>query len=201
MKHPKIAVGDSTSSAGPALGSHVPRFDDIPRPPLPSLTQADRENWLGDLSSPELDDATAAYVLAMRNPFELLRRAAAQLAGLMVLVASGARNVAAHPMLDLAIEAQAEADDLVRSERVSVPEHARHHRLHLRRANRALAEALAAARQHVSRKDPAAVEEIMAPLHVAYRELQWAAFALPGFEIVALSQGCCATHAVGRANG
>jgi hypothetical protein len=36
------------------------------------------------------------------------------------------------------------------------------------------------------------------PLRAAYRELQWAALALPGFEIVALSQGCCAAHGGGR---
>ncbi len=197
MKHRKIATGRSTAVAGRASGRHMPRFDDVSPAPLPSLPQADHQDWFDDLSNVDLDDATAAYVLMMRNPFELLRRAASQLAGLMVLVASGARHVAAHPMLDLAIEAQAEADDMVRSENAAVPERAQHHRLHLLRANRALAAALAAARQHVSR-DEAAVDKIVTPLHVAYRELQWAALALPGFEIVALSQGCCAAHAAGR---
>jgi len=198
MKRRTIAVSDSTNVAGPAVGSPS-RFDDLSPTPLPSLTQADHRDSFDDLSKVELDDATAAYVLAMRSPFELLRRATAQLSGLMVLAASGARNVAAHPMLDLALEAQAEADDLVRSESAVVPARAEHHRAHLLRANRALATALAAARQHVGRNDPAAVDKIMAPLHVAYRELQWAAFALPGFEIVALSQGCCcAAHAAGR---
>ncbi len=133
-------------------------------------------------------------------PFELLRRATAQLAGLMVLVASGARNVAAHPMLDLAIEAHAEADELVSSADSAVPERARHHLLHLLRANRALAEALSAARRNVSRDDPETIDKIMVPLRIAYRELQWAALALPGFEIVALSQGCCAAHAGARTN-
>ncbi len=200
MKSRTIAIGDSTKVAGPASGSPS-RFDDLSPTPLPSLMQAGHQDTFDDLANIELDDATAAYVLAMRNPFELLRRAAAQLAGLMVLAASGARNVAAHPMLDLAVEAQAEADDLVRSESAAAPARAEHHRLHLLRANRALAAALAAARQDAARNDPAAVDKIMAPLHAAYRELQWAAFALPGFEIVALSQGCCcALHARGQAD-
>jgi hypothetical protein len=198
MKRRTITIRGTANVGGVAMRSPS-RFDDLSPAPLPSFTQADQQSAFEDLSKVELDDATAAYVLAMRNPFELLRRSTAQLAGLMVLAASGARNVAAHPMLDLAIGAQAEAEDLVRSEDTAVPTRAEHHRLHLIRANRALAAALTAARQHVSRNDPATVDKIMAPLQVAYRELQWAAFALPGFEIVALSQGCCcAAHAAGR---
>jgi len=36
---------------------------------------------------------------------------------------------------------------------------------------------------------------VLAPLRAGFQELQWAAAALPGFEIVAFSQGCCALHA------
>lgn len=199
MKRRTFTIGSATRPEGAGFANSAPRFEDIARP-LPELVGAGEATTLDGLGRAELDDATAAYVLAMRDPFELLRRAAAQLAGLMVLVASGARNVAAHPMLDLALEAQAEADELIGSRSSLVPERASHHRLHLLRGNRALAEALAAARRDVSRNDPETIDRIMAPLRAAYRELQWAALALPGFEIVALSQGCCAAHAGARTN-
>jgi len=47
----------------------------------------------------------------------------------------------------------------------------------------------------INRADPATGETIMTPLRAAYRHLQWATGALPGFEVVALSQGCCGAHA------
>ena len=47
-----------------------------------------------------LDDRTTAYILETRRPFEDLRQVASQLAGLLVLAASGAKSAAPdHPML------------------------------------------------------------------------------------------------------
>jgi hypothetical protein len=152
-----------------------------------------------DLTCVHLDDATAAYILATRNPFDLLRNSASQLAGLMVLTAAGARDVIAHPMLQRALEAREEADEAIRSFAGRIPARAKHHRHHVLRANEALASALVAARRNPHRNDPAVMDSILAPLRSAYRELQWAAFALPGFEIVALSQGCCAQTAETKA--
>jgi hypothetical protein len=54
---------------------------------------------------PELDDATAAYVLETGKAFEDLRQVAAELAGLLVLEAAGARSeLPQHPMLGAAEE-------------------------------------------------------------------------------------------------
>jgi hypothetical protein len=36
---------------------------------------------------------------------------------------------------------------------------------------------------------------VLGPLRAAHRHLLWATAALPGFEVVALSQACCAQHA------
>ncbi len=127
------------------------------------------------MSIGEIDDATTAYVLAIRPAFNLVREGVSQLAGLMVLAMVGARNEAAHDILERICHEQAEAQDIIR--RQAVPNRAAHHHRHLAQA------------------DPASGETIMKPLRAAYQHLQWATGALPGFEVVALSQGCCSAHA------
>lgn len=141
----------------------------------------------------ELDDMTTAYVLSMREPFDLLRQAISQLAGLMVMVAAGAKGAAHQPMLDRAIEAGAEADEVIRS--ASPPRRAEHHHRHMLRANRALAAALKASGRGLFRPDDEELDAIIVPLRAAHSELQHAAGALPGFETVDLSQSCCARPA------
>jgi hypothetical protein len=141
----------------------------------------------------EIDDATAAYVAEMREPFELLRQAEAQLAGLMVLATASGQAIAGHPMLDLAAEAIREAEDGIRAP--NVPVRARHHHLHVRQAMRAIQSAISAARRCLIRGDEAAIDAALGPLRAAHQHLLWATGALPGFEIVALSQSCCAQHA------
>jgi hypothetical protein len=148
-----------------------------------------------DLLTAELDDATAAYICAAQPAFDLLRQAAGQLAGLLVLKAAGARDSGAHPMLDLACAAAAEARDAILGISSSVPPRAAHYHRHVMSANRSLTAALASAKRDLHRGDDCVLDTILAPLWHAYRELQCAAFALPGFEIVALSQGCCVDHA------
>jgi hypothetical protein len=143
-----------------------------------------------------IDDATAAYVATMRAPFELLRQAEAQVAGLMVLAAASRQAIAGHPMLDLAAEAVREAEDNIRS--VQAPERAHHHHRHVVQALGDLQRAIAAARRCLVRGDAAAIEAVVAPLRAAHQNLLWATGALPGFEIVALSQACCARHAATR---
>jgi hypothetical protein len=146
-----------------------------------------------------LDDTTVGYVLATRIPFEQLRQAAGQIAGVLVLATSGGRGVAGHPILELAREARAEAEAAIRSARV--PPRGRHHQRHLLRCARAITRALqVAAELHAD--DGAAVDAVLRPLRAGYQELQWAAGALPGFEVVAFEQGCCATHpaVAGRAD-
>jgi hypothetical protein len=166
---------------------------DVPQPP--ALICDGGGTVPPDILAVELDDATAAYVCAVQPAFDLLRQAAGQLAGLLVLSVACARNAGAHPMLELACEAEAEARDAIRAVGISLPPQAAHHHSHMLSANRSLTAALASAKRDLHRGDDRAIGAILVPLRRAYRELQHAAFALPGFEIVALSQGCCVAHA------
>jgi len=141
----------------------------------------------------KVDDATAAYIAGMREPFELLRQCEAQLAGLMVLAMASGQPIAAHPMLDLAADALREAEDGIRA--ASVPAPAQHHHVHLCHATRETRRTIDAARRCLRPGDETAVDAAVPPLRAAHQHLLWATGALPGFEIVALSQSCCAQHA------
>lgn len=133
---------------------------------------------------PAVDDNTARYILATRRHFEDLRQVSAQLAGMLVLSASGAGSASPdHPMLCSAGELYRAAVDGLRSARPT--ERARaHHRCLLQSAD-ALEQALIAARQ-------GEVDPVLTPLRAAYAHLQRATHELPGFEMVAFEQGCCA---------
>jgi hypothetical protein len=163
------------------------RLTDPPALPFADTTEAPAACPLG-----EIDDATAAYVAEMRAPFELLRQAEVQLAGLMVLATASRQAIVGHPMLDLAAEALREAEDGLRA--VRVPPRARHHHAHVLEAMRAIAAAMQAARRCLMRGDETAIDAVLGPLRAAHCNLLWATGALPGFEIVALSQSCCAQH-------
>src|SRR5215472_10406512 len=133
----------------------------------------------------KIDDETAAYILETRRQFEDLRQVAAQLAGFLVLNASGANTTSPdHPML-------AAAADLYRSaaEGVQCAQPTRralsHHRA-LIDASADLGAALTEARKGL-RVDP-----VLIPLRRAYRHLQDAARELPGFEMVSFQHACCA---------
>lgn len=143
-----------------------------------------------------VDDATAAYIAAMRDPFERLRQAEAQLAGLLVLATASGQPIAGHPMLDLASEAVTEAIDGIHA--LKVPEPAVHHHEHVLQAVRMLRLAVSAARRCLLRSDDAAVDAVFDPLRTGHQHLLWATSALPGFEIVALGEACCARHALAR---
>lgn len=148
----------------------------------------------------ELDNRTTAYALTMVGPFEALRQAAAQLAGILVLAAAGSRTATPdHPMLLLAYRSHDEAIDGIRTATPPLP--GRHHHRHLTRAAVWIGRALTRAR--ISAR-PGGTLDLDATLHLlrcGWQELQWAAGALPGFEIVAFEQGCCAVHAPGRQTG
>lgn len=162
--------------------------------PLPELICEAVDPRANDMLPFALDDATITYVLSMRAPFDLLRQAISQLAGLMVMAAAGAKAGAHQPMLERAIEARAEAEEAIRS--AGAPPPAVHHHRHLRRASRALAAALKASGRGIYKRDDAALDAIIVPLRTAHEELLHAVGAFPGFEVVALSQACCArpTH-------
>jgi hypothetical protein len=138
-----------------------------------------------------LDDLTVTYVLAARPHFENLRQIAAQLAGLLVLAATGARSAAPdHPLLHSAERLFQESIDGIRRTRTT--DRALCHHQHLTQAAAALDTALSAARDRLGRTDGRAdLDPIMLPLRAGYSHLQHAANALPGFEMVAFEQGCC----------
>jgi hypothetical protein len=132
-----------------------------------------------------VSDETAAYILEARRPFEDLRQVASQLAGLLVLAASGSGSAGPHhPMLESAARLYAEAAEAV--QRARIPPRARRHHRHLLEAVDALRRALAAARRDI------AIDPVLVPLRTAYDQLQLASQELPGFPMVAFEQGCCA---------
>lgn len=139
-----------------------------------------------------LDDATLAYIEAAESCFEDLRQVAAQLAGLLLLAASGARSAGPHhPMLAVA----ADLFDAARAATLRLTPRsplAKHHHLHLRAASALLTEALGKLR--VSRLDRESVTAPTQRLADAWQELGHASRALPGFDLVDFSQACCAEH-------
>jgi len=140
----------------------------------------------------EIDDGTAAYVLDNRKHFEDLRQVTAQLAGLLVLAAAGAKGAAPdHPLLETAEQLFRDAADGIRGARVTV--RARQHHHCLLRAVAAVKHALDAAHAQLGRQGVHVdIDAILTPLRAGYAHLQRAANALPGFEMIAFDRGCCA---------
>jgi len=145
-----------------------------------------------------LDERTVRYVLETRPHFEELRQALAQVAGMLVLAAAGARSVTQdHPLFVAARETQARALDGIRAARPGA--RARHHHGHLLSAAEALDVALrrAAEDMHLHGMERERIDPALEPLQAAYRHLAWAAKSLPGFEIVSFDQACCAPRQPG----
>ena len=139
----------------------------------------------------DIDDHTALYILETQRSFDALRDVASQLAGLLVLAATGAKSAGPHhPVLDAARQTLSEASDHVR--RVRPTDRARIHHRHLLAALVSLQTAMNAARVRPAAED---IDSTLLPLRLAYSHLQAAAGRLPGFDLVALAMGCCA---VGR---
>jgi hypothetical protein len=132
-----------------------------------------------------LDDDTIAYIIETRRYFEGLRQVSAQLAGLLVLAAAGSKSAGPHhPMLDAAEQLYQEAVEGLHSARVTA--RAERHRRCLLRAAVALRNALSAAHSSLE------IDPVLIPLRAAYDQLQHASNELPGFEMVAFDQACCA---------
>jgi hypothetical protein len=137
------------------------------------------------------DDHTVAYILDSQPLFEDLRQVAAQLAGLLVLAATGSLDATPdHPMLGAAEDLFKQT--LERVERTRATERARPHRESLRQAAGSLSDALTAARTLLTAPDGADFDPVLVPLRDGYSHLQRAARVLPGFRMVAFEQGCCA---------
>ena len=136
----------------------------------------------------ELDDQTAAYVLETRRAFEDLRQAASQIAGILVLNASGANTASPdHPMLVSAVELHRGAVEAIQMAHPTMRAYS-HHRC-LVNASLALAAALSAAQKKLE------IDPVLIPLRRAYAHLQRGSRMLPGFQMVSFEQGCCALPA------
>jgi len=123
---------------------------------------------IADLPSLELDDELVTYMLEAQLGFDLLRRAATLLTGLMVLASAGARGARGLPMLIQAQEAAAEAAQSLAG--IHVPARAADHHLHLSRAGEALAEALKRSMESL-RWNEDQLAAILPPLRACEREL------------------------------
>jgi hypothetical protein len=143
--------------------------------------------------NPAIDERTIAYVIEAQPVFEDLRQVAAQVAGMLVLFATGSKTAAPdHPLLGTASQVFARAADAVERVQPLVTDPARLHHDNLRGAAAALREALSAARVELGKPGIAAdLDAPLVPLRHAYDCLQHAASALPGFQMVAFDQGCC----------
>jgi hypothetical protein len=128
-----------------------------------------------------VDDATAAYIVENQKCFEDLKQVASQLAGLLVLAAAGSKEaVPDHPALLAARELFREAVPGARPTERALPHHT-----HLLRASAAIGTALHEANRGLN------VDRILVPLRAGYAELERAARALPGFEMVSYERACC----------
>ena len=139
----------------------------------------------------DIDEKTVTYVLENRTHFEDLRQVIAQLAGLLVLAATGERSAAPdHPLLDTADRLFQHAVDGLRS--THVPVRARPHHDALLQSVAAVRRAVDAAHGGLARSDRGVdIDPILIPLRAGYAHLQRAALALPGFDVIAFDQGCC----------
>jgi len=132
-----------------------------------------------------VDDRTAAYIAEIHPRFEDLRQVSAQLAGLLVLAASGSKSATPdHPLLKSARELHRGTVDALRSARPT--ERAQQHHAALLQATQSLSQALNAARE-------VDIDAVLTPLQAAHAHLQRASNELPGFEMVEFKQGCCSS--------
>lgn len=130
----------------------------------------------------DVDDRTVAYIMAAQPCFEDLKQVAAQLAGLLVLQASGSKSVTPdHPMVAAAGQAYRSAVDGLRGARVSA--RAQIHHGHLLKAATYLGAALTSVRSGL---------DAVAQIEAAYEELRSASGTLPGFQMISFDRGCCA---------
>ena len=145
-----------------------------------------------EATAPPVDDATAAYIFENRRCFEDLKQVASQLAGLLVLAASGSKEALPdHPMLDAAQRMFREADDALRRARPT--RRAQPHHWHLMNAAGSIGRALNAAHRNLRPQGGGLeIDPILIPLRAGYAELEQAARALPGFQMVSYESACCA---------
>lgn len=152
------------------------------------LQDAFKKSVIGSIDS---EGGCSSYTEAVRPAFDDLRKAAMQLAGLLVLSVTGVREAVDHQMFESTIESYAEATEVLR--RVKPPLPGVHQYTHLLQAHAAVGAAIQLARVTLHKGDEAQ-GHLRQSLQQGLDHLRWAARAVPGFEIVAFSQGCCAAH-------
>lgn len=140
----------------------------------------------------DMDDGSIAYAIEMQMPFECLRNAAAQLAGVLILAATGSRlGSSDHPIVAVAIDNYQQAADGMSA--VKVPAGSRHRHLHMMRASSHIADAVVTFKS-VSTLKHSNTDAALALLSRGWSELRLASMSLPGCEIVDLKHACCADH-------
>ena len=138
-----------------------------------------------------MDDATTVYVIEQQRYFEDLTQVAGQLAGLLVLAATGTKgDLPGHPMIEMASRTFREAAEGVRRGRPTPPA-AQHHACLLAAAD-TLELALVAACDRMGKvRGGHDIAPVLEPLRLGYGHLQRASTLLPGFEPVSFGMGCC----------
>lgn len=142
--------------------------------------------------SPAAEGPTLDYMLATREPFEDLRQVVTQIAAMLILAAAKSGGWRDHPMIDATMAGFGRVKDTIRA--VAVPKCAEHVHGHLLKAETHVATALAIIAKHRAAFDDAALDAALGALRAAQREMQWSSAAVPGLEMIAFSQGCCAMH-------
>ena len=139
----------------------------------------------------DLDQATARYVVVAEPVFVTLRQVLVQAAGhaLVDALAIEGRHLQDTP-LTAARESLAEAMDALRAAPVSP--RAAHYHHHLTAAARTLDGVLTQSRTARQGRKAAMSQA----LGEAERQLRTAARLLPGFEMVAIGEACCAGHSI-----
>lgn len=144
------------------------------------------------ITNADMDDGSIAYSIGMQMPFECLRNAAAQLAGVLILAATGSRSGSPdHPILAVVIDNHQQAVDGMGA--VKVPAGSRHRHLHMTRALTLIADAVVTFKSVATRKH-SNTDAALALLSRGWSELRLASMSLPGCEIVDLKHACCAEH-------
>ncbi len=156
-----------------------------------ALFKSERDAATRDFMATEVDDKSLRYLVDVHPAFAALRTTAGQLAGMLTLIAAGAKAGVADPaLLNAASLSYAEASDKLRS--LTVSDRVRHLHHHLQEAAEGIGRALKAAEKQMhSAGGEFDVTEVLSPLRLGYKQLQFASQLAPGFRLVNISQACC----------
>lgn len=143
-----------------------------------------------------VDETLLRFVIEVRPAFDLLRDAISQTAAVLVLAASGSAGAAAHPVLAIAKAQACEARERFAALRsINAAQHGRRHFVLAEENLRAALERMAKSHQWLgASRRRIDIDETYALLMASQKNLKFAAVALPGLEVVSMSESC-ACHA------